>query len=249
MGLLSTVRQTLAPAARGTGTNVPGRGDDYGNIFTREATSQFTSALEGSLFVARHLPVVGGTNVAIAVQVAFVDTTPVLVLNNADAAKKYIPLYIRARVTAAGASTTSSEVSAEVDNINRVTSGGTSLAVNGVNTDASAPASNAIVTVGAITSPAAGARRKFVGSAIAKIAASPLFLVNDVLLMTFGAAASFVHQGNVIASDAAAPVATSHIPFAACVVQPGGSLVINMANVANAVTPPGFEWEAAWVEF
>lgn len=248
MGLLSGVRNTLVPAARGTGVNQNGRADDLGNIFTREATSQFTSALEGSLFVARHSPVVGGTGVAIAVQVAFVDTTPILVLQNGDAAKKYLPLYVRLRVTAAGASSTSSEVSAEVDNINRVTSGGTAIAVNGVNTDAAAPASNAVCTVGAITSPAAGARRKFVGSAVAKIAASPLFLVQDVILITFGGTPAFVHQGNVIASDASAPVAISHVPMPACVVQPGGSLVINQANVANAVTPPSYEAEVGWVE-
>jgi hypothetical protein len=252
MGLISGLRNTIIPA-KGTGTNQTLRVDDYGNLVNLQALpAGFTAALEGSLFVARNAPTVGGTGVALGIATTFVDTTPALVLTNAEATggKTYLPLYIRARITAAGSSSTSAEISAEVDNTNRYTSGGTSLTskINNVNAASGAPASVATLVVGAITAAAAGARRRFVGAAVAKIAASPLWIVQDVITVVFGGAAQFVQQAQVIASDAAAPVANSHIPMAACAVPPGGSFVLNWANIANATTAPSVEFEMAWVE-
>lgn len=253
MGLFSGVRSTGLPA-KGTGTNASGRVDDYGGLFTLQGLpASLTSALEGSLFVARNTPTVGGTGVALGINVAFVDTTPALVLTNNETAgtgKTILPIYIRARITAAGASSTSAEISAEVDNTNRFTSGGTSLTskISNVNAGASVSASVATLVVGAITAAAAGARRRFVGSAVAKIAASPLWIVQDVVTVTFGGTPQFVQQASVVASDAAAPAVNSHVPMAACAVPPGGSFVLNWANIANAVTPPSVEFEMAWAE-
>lgn len=235
-----------------TSGNNPVRVDSYGDVFTFEKSSQLAQAYEGSLFVARHAPAVGGTGVALGINVAFVDTTPALVLTNAEPAggKTYLPLYIRARITAAGSTSTSAEISAEVDNTNRYTSGGTALTTTIASTsaDVGAPVSNATLVVGAITAAAAGARRKFVGAQVAKIAASPLWLVQDVVLCTFGAAAQFAPAAVVVASDAAVPVVTSVLPFAACAVPPQGSFVLNWANIANATTAPSVEFEMAWIE-
>lgn len=252
MGLISGLRNTIIPT-KGTGTSQTSRYDDYGNSFTLEGTSGLTAALEGSLFVARNTPTVGGTGVALGINVAFVDTTPALVLVNNEAAggKTYLPIYIRARITAAGASSTSAEISAEVDNANRYTSGGTALTSKIFNANAGAspvPASLATLTVGAITAAAAGTRRRFIGSSVVKIAASPLWIVQDVVTVTFGGAAPFAQTAAVVASDAAAPVVNSHVPMAACAVPPGGSFVLNWANIANAVTPPSVEFEMAWME-
>lgn len=249
MGLISGLRSIALPA-KGTGTNQTIRTNDYGNVYTFEGTSQLAEALEGSLFVARNTPTVGGTGIALGINVAFVDTTPALVLTNADTLKTYVPLYIRARITAAGASSTSAEISAEVDNTNRFVSGGTSLTskINNVNPSSGAPASAATLVAGAITAAAAGARRRFVGAAVVKIAASPLWIVQDVVTITFGAAAPFAQTAAVVASDAAAPAVNSQVPFAACVVPPGGSFVLNWANIANAVTAPSVEFEMAWLE-
>lgn len=232
--------------------NVIARTTAFGDLFTLEATSQFTQAYEGSLFVARHAPAAGGTGVALGINVAFVDTTPALVLTNGEAAggKTYLPLYVRARITAAGSTSTSAEVSAEVDNTNRYTSGGTALTstINSVSADAGAPASLATIVVGNITAAAAGARRRFVGSAVAKIAAAPLWIVQDVVMVTFGAGAQLQQGAVVVASDAAAPAVTSIVPMPACAVPPQGSFVLNWANIANATTAPSVEFEMAWIE-
>lgn len=250
MGLMSGFRTAVQPA-KGTGTNQTVRTDDYGNMFVNEGLSpNLTSALEGSLFLGRHAPAVGGTGVAMGIVVTFVDTTPALVLTNGESAggKTYLPLYLRGRITAAGSTTTSSEIAVQVDNTNRYTSGGTSLNVAPTNPSASFPSSLATLEVGAITAAAQGSRCHSVGSAILKVAAAPLWLINDVILVTFGASTSFMHQSNAVASDAATPVVTAHVPLPACAVPPGGSLVGIVANVANATTAPSIEWEAAWIE-
>lgn len=251
MGLISGVRNTLLPT-KGTGTNQSLRVDDYGGLFSLQGLpAGLTAALEGSVFVARHAPAAGGTGVALGIVTSFVDTTPALVLTNAEATggKTYLPLYIRARITAAGSSSTSAEISAEVDNTNRYTSGGTALTSTIAPTNAvSGPASNATLVVGAITAAAAGSRRRFVGAAVVKIAASPLWIVQDVVTITFGGVPQFAQTAAVVASDTAAPTVNSHVPLAACAVPPGGSFVLNWVNVANATTPPSVEFEMAWVE-
>lgn len=234
--------------------NVTARADSYGNIYTNEhlPPGQYNAAYDGSLFVARHAPLAGGSGVAIGITAAFVDTTPGLVLTNGEAAggKTYLPLYIRLRCTAAGSTTTSSEVSVEVDNTNRYTSGGTSLTttIASVTADAGAPASNATLVVGAITAAAAGARRKFVGSALVKVATAPVWVINDVLTIVFGGAASFVGSQTLIGAATATPTNMIQLPFAACAIPPQGSFVLNWANVANVTTAPSFEHEMAWIE-
>lgn len=249
MGLVSGIRNTLLPA-KGNQTNQNLRVDDYGNLFAMQGLpASLTAALEGSLFVARHAPLAGGSGLAIGITAAFVDTTPALVLTNAETTggKTYLPLYIRGRVTAAGSTTTSSEVSVEVDNTNRFVSGGTSLtSLIACTNPANTTASKATLVAGAITAAAAGTQRRFVGSAIAKVQTGPDYTINDVLLLTFGATPQFTHQAQVI--GAGTTVETIHLPFAGCAVPPGGSLVLNFANVANVTTAPSFEFEVAWIE-
>lgn len=249
MGLISGVKSTLLPAKNGN-VNQNLRMDDYGNPFALQGLpASLTAALEGSLFVARHVPAAGGSGIALGITTAFVDTTPGLVLSNAESAggKTYLPLYIRGRITAAGSTTSSSEVSVEVDAANRFVSGGTSLTTTIANTNPlNTTASKATLVAGAITAAAAGANRRFVGSALAKVQTAPCYTVNDVLLMTFGSTPQFAHQAQVI--GAGTTVETIHLPFAACAVPPGGSLVLNFANVANVTTAPSVEFEVAWIE-
>lgn len=247
MGLISGVKNTLLPA-KNSNLNQYLRVDDYGNLI-QGLPASLMAALEGSLFVARHAPVAGGTGIAIGITAGFVDTTPALVLTNGESAggKTYLPSYIRARVTAAGSTTSSAEVSVEVDASNRYVSGGTALTSTIACTNpANTTASKASLVAGAITAAAAGTNRRFVGSVVAKVQSAPDFTVNDVLLMSFGAPPQFTHAANVI--GAGTTVETVHLPFAACAVPPGGSLVLNFADVANVTTAPSFEFEAGWYE-
>lgn len=249
--LASALRNKLLPSKNFNGYG-PLRGSDYGELFNVQALpANLTAAWEGSMWIAQATPAVGGTGVAMGIQTSFSDTANVaLVLSNGETAttgKDYLPIYLRGRITAAGASSTSSEISVQVDNTNRLSSGGTALGnihcVNPNNT----VASNAVVTTGAITAAAAGSQRRFVGQALLKVAASPLWLVNDVILVTFGGSAQLVHQSQAVQADAAAPVTTAHIPMPACNIPAGGSMTVHIANVANAVTPPSIAWEACWV--
>lgn len=247
--LASGITKSILPTKTGFANN-PLRVDDVGNLFTNEETSPLIAAAEGSLFVGRVAPAVSGTGVASGIVVTFVDTTPTIALVNGEAAggKTIIPLYIRGRCTAPGASSTSAEITIQADNTTRTITGGTALAINNVNPGATVPASLATLTVGALTAAAAGARKRNVGSAVLKIAASPLWIVQDVVLITFGAQPTFVTQASVVASDSAAPVVCAHVPMPATAIPPGGSLIGIIACIANAVTPPSFEWEVGWIE-
>jgi hypothetical protein len=254
VGLISLLRSGSALPTKGVGTNQTVRGSDYGDQFVLDVLRpDHTQAYEGSLFIARPTPAAGGTGTALGIQTTFSDTANVpLLLKNGEAAggKTYIPLYVRGRVTAAGQTTTSSEVSVEVDRINRYSSGGSSWTDgSGIyhgNPAATVAASLGTVYYGAVTAAAAGANRQFIGSALVKVQTAPCFTVNDVLLVTFGVPGSFTHVANVI--GAGSTVETIHIPMVACAVPPGGSLLLHLANVANATTPPSVEWELAWVE-
>lgn len=250
MALISGLRNTLLPAKQST-TNVVSRVDDYGGSFVIDSMlAPDTQALEGSKFVARAIPAVGGVNVVLgSFPTVFSDTLKLsLSLRNNEVAggKSYVIDYIRARCTAAGSTTSSVEARAEVDTINRYTSGGTALVVYKANPSTSASASLATAFSGDITAPAASVNRQHIGSCLVKKAAGPCLVVDETFLFTFGTI------GQQLPYVAAGPVATTMIaasyPFSSACVPAGGTFLFQLALIANATTPAGFEFEIGWAE-
>lgn len=250
MALISALRSALLPT-KGTGTNQTLRADDYGNQFVLDGLiAPQTQAYEGSRFSARAIPAVTGTGVALgSFTTVFSDTAKnalVLTNNEVTGGKTYVIDYVKARVIVAGSTTTSVEAAAEVDTTNRYTSGGTALVVYKANPSTSAPASLATCKVGDITSPAASANRQHVGQQLVKKCAAPVIVVDETFIFTFG------NVNTTAAAVTAGPVATTMIggsyPFPGAAVPPGGSFVFKLAHVANATTPPQYDFEVAWVE-
>lgn len=252
MGLISGLRNAagILPA-KGAGTNQTLRVDDYGNQFVNGSLIEpHTQALEGSRFSARAIPAVAGTGVVLgSFTTVFSDTAKqALVLTNNELAggKTYVIDYVKARVIAAGSTTTSVEAAAEVDTTNRYSSGGTALVVYKANPATTAPASLATCKVGDVTTAAASANRQHVGQQLVKKCAAPVIVIDETFIFTFG------NINQTAAAVTAGPVATTMIggsyPFPAAAVPPGGSFILKLAHIANATTPPQYDLEIAWVE-
>lgn len=250
MSLTSGLRNALLPTKQTT-TNVTARVDDYGGQFVIEGlAAAHTQAYEGSKFSARAIPAVNGTGVVLgSFTTVFSDTAKqALVLTNNEAAtgKTYVIDYVKARVIAAGSTTTSVEAAAEVDTTNRYTSGGTALVVYKANPSLSAPASLATCKVGDVLTAAASANRQHVGQQLVKKCAAPVIVVDETFIFTFG------NTNQNVAAVTAGPVATTMIggsyPFPAAAVPPGGSFIFKLAHIANATTPPQYDFEISWVE-
>lgn len=250
MSLISGLRNTLLPA-KSAATNVTGRVDDYGNPFVNEALTGYqVGALEGSKFVGRAIPAVGGVGVVLgSFTTVFSDTAKIaLCLTNGESTggKTYVVEYIKARVTVAGSTTTSVEAAAEVDTTNRYSSGGTALVVYKTNPAVAAPASLASIKVGDVTCAAAGTARHHLGQQLVKKCAAPVIVVDETFIFTFG------NVGQLNSYVGAGPVATTMIggsyPFPAAAVPPGGSFMFKLAHIANATTPPQYDFEISWTE-
>lgn len=250
MGLFSGVRSTGLPA-KGTGTNATMRADDYGNQFVLDGLlAPHTQAFEGSRFSARAIPAVAGTGVVLgSFTTVFSDTLKIalaLTNNEAVGGKTYVIDYIKARVIVAGSTTTSVEARAEVDTSNRYSSGGTALVVYKSNPATTAPASLATCKVGDVTCGAATANRQFIGHQLVKKCAAPVIVVDETFHFTFG------NVNQSVSTVSAGPVATTMIggsyPFPAAAVPPGGSFLFHLAHIANATTPPQYDFEIGWVE-
>lgn len=242
--------QTYQPSAVSENAAVIDRMSKYGDIFTMPVLNAAQAlAMEGGLFISRPTPAAGGSGTAMSIQTSFSDTNAALILRNGDSAKTYLPVYLKLRVTAAGASTTSSEISFQVDAISRYSSGGTSMTIYRSNPSSSAPASNATVNVGTVTAAAASASRQYVGSFLIRSAAAPAHIVNDVHHFYFGMNNANGYSKAASPSDTtAAPGTIFTWPVSACAIPAGGSLTVHIANVANATTAPSFEFELAWIE-
>lgn len=250
MTVISALRNTLLPT-KGTGTNATLRASDYGDQFVLSGLAEaHTQALEGSRFSARAIPAVAGTGVVLgSFTTVFSDTLKqALVLTNGESAggKTYVVDYIKARVIVAGTTTTSVEAAAEVDTITRTPSGGTSLVVYKTNPATTAPASLAAVKVGDVTTIAASANRQHVGQQLVKKCAAPVVVVDETFIFTFG------NVNQAVAAVTAGPVATTMIggsyPFPSAAVPPGGAFIFKLAHIANATTPPQYDFEISWVE-
>lgn len=250
MGLISGARSAMLPT-KGGSTAQTFRSDDYGHQFINDSLmAPHTQAYEGSRFSARAIPAVGGVGVVLgSFTTVFSDTAKIaLILTNGESSggKSYVIDYVKARVTVAGSTTTSVEAAAEVDTKARYTSGGTALVVYKANPSTSAPASLATSFSGDITCSAASANRQHVGQQLVKVCAAPVLVVNETFLFTFG------NLNQTISNVTAGPVATTMIggsyPFPAAAVPPGGSFMFKLAHIANATTPPQYDFEIGWVE-
>lgn len=218
------------------------RADSFGAIHSRSEVMAW--AEEGSYF--RACNATPGTGIAMGIQTAFSATANVLFLmRNGSATKKVIPHYIRLINTAAGATTTSSQLAIVLDNANRYSTGGTDLTTQVVNSN-SALAPNSVVDVlrfGAVTASAAVAARQ-VGRAGLKTQAAPCWTVGDEVRINF--------DPN---GDEDTPTITGAGPIAVArnfgpVVLGGQNhcLLLHMWNPANATTAPSWEIECAWWE-
>lgn len=144
---------------------------------------------EGSYFVTTNPTPGTGIVFTAAAQTAFSDTTPSLVVKNNDAASntnyKRLHLdYIKLLVTAAGTAGVALHVAMKVDNVNRYTSGGSSLSPVSPNSDWASALSVAQIWCGAITAPAAGPSARLIGRGCLRGA---IPVVNDQYILNFGA--------------------------------------------------------------
>lgn len=213
--------------------------DEFGVLHTRD---EIRGACEqGAYFKAMNAA--PGTGIAMGIQTSFSDTANVLaILRSTSPTKKIIPHYIRLIVTAAGASSTSARAALVTDAINRYVSGGTDL--NSAIVNANSGAGNTSVAdlkFGALTAAAASAKRQIANLAL-KTQAAPCWTVGDELVFRFGEGVD-----TQTLNGAAAVSITKHV--GPCVLAGNNhSLLLHLWNVANAVTPPSFEVEAAWWE-
>jgi hypothetical protein len=219
------------------------RTDSSGGVLVRCHSLAWTE--EGTYFRATNATL--GTGVAMGIQTAFSATANVLLLlRSGSATKRITPHYIRLINTAAGASTTSSNVAVVLDTANRYSSGGTDLTGNIANAISSvAPSGSAVDVLRFNCTAAAAVAARTVGRAILKTQAAPCWTVGDEVLLTFGDPALGVQAG---ALNGAASVAITK-NFGPCVLQgQNHCLLVHMWNPANATTAPSWEFEIAWWE-
>jgi hypothetical protein len=250
MGLISGVRAAILPA-QGTSTNQTLRADPYGNQFVNPGmVAPHTQAYEGSRFSARAIPAVTGVGVVLgSFTTVFSDTAKqALVLTNGESTggKTYVIDYVKARVIAAGSTTTSVEAAAEVDTIEPL------------RRPAARPSSSTRRTRHdrpRVARDVQGRRRHHRGRVREPAARRPA--AREEVRRPRDRRRRDVHlHVREHQPDAGGrhgrPVATTMIggsyPFPAAAVPPGGSFIFKLAHIANATTPPQYDFEIAWVE-
>lgn len=238
---IHTQVQTLPPSVSSDGVQKNIRGDKYGAPHVRSEI--FAWAEEGSYFRTSNATI--GTGVAMGIQTSFSATANVLFLmRNTSASKVVIPHYIRLVNTAAGASTTSSNIAIVTDTANRYSSGGTDLAAQIVNAATTTGASSSGVDLRYNCTAASAVAARTVGRAVLKTQAAPCWTVGDEVLLTFGE----VNGGGLgpLSGTATVSIQKSFGPVVL-----GGQnhcLLVHMWNPANATTAPSWEFELAWWE-
>jgi hypothetical protein len=159
--------------------------------------------------------------------------------------------YIRLICSAAGASTTSAHAVCSVDNGNRYVSGTASTpAPVSPNMDTGNlvlaqqyQTAVGVVQVGPLVASAATAAVRLAGRAVLRVAAAPCWIAFDELVIHFGdedlGEVQAVTPTTAIRSDVWMP------PI---IIGPQQTFLFQPYNVANAVTPPSFEYEVGWWE-
>lgn len=188
------------------------------------------------------------TGIAMSIQTSFIDTNGLVhIHNNAPSTVGFyvVPDYIKLIVTAAGATTTSSEYAIAIDDVNgRFSSGGSVLSSVPTNTKFLTQSNTTVIRAGALTLVAAGGNRKITNHGIVKIAAAPVFAVGDEILFSFLDPASAPYLSGAFLTTPG-KVGIQCRPVA---VGPQTCAILHVWNPANAVTPPSFEVEVAWHE-
>ncbi len=176
-----------------------------------------------------------GTGIAMGIQTTFSDTANVLLLLYNGGSKRFVMDFLKLICAVAGASTTSSHVAIKIDNKDRYTSGGSDLTLAQPD-GGSQPTTITKCKFGAITANAVGDVR-LVGRDTLKVVAAPCWAVNDQVTMSFG---TMGQQSGGIAAATAGKIPVAMGPV---IIPPGWSLLVHMANAANATTPPSWEVE------
>lgn len=211
----------------------------------RTVPNSWIEADEGRYFVATNPTM--GTGIAMGIQTSFSDTANVLcnIFNNAGTATTRIYLdYIRLIVTAAGSTTTASDLAIKLDSsgATRVSSGGSSLTPVSVLPGYDGKNSIAQVTFGAITGTTA-VNSNAVARIKLKTQTAPCWTVGDSVLIKFG-----VLDGQGFGNTSGSATLNIGLSAAPIIITPGGNCLFHMWNTANATTPPSFEVELGWWE-
>lgn len=230
--------------ADGSGVNTPSRTGSYGEAFTLPLGSGklYGYADEGSYFVTYN--VTDGTGIAghAAPVQADLSTKPLLHMYNGNATKRLYLDFVRIRMTAIGAGSSTTDFTAWVDNNSGTsrTSGGTLATI--VNpSPASATTSAAIVYFGAVV----GA----VGTGEVRVdhqrLRSTVSVVEDQYVFGFGDAGYGPATGGI--TMAGTGVVAIYTKFPPVIVPPGG----NFKLVKWATSQSGadsYEYTVGWVE-
>lgn len=199
------------------------------------------NALQGRSF--RALNPTMGSGIAMGIQTTFSDTANVLASISVPAGTVMILDYLRLICTAAGASTTSSDLAIVTDAIDRYSSGGTQLTAKGAH-QGNARIPSSLFFFGVVTAAAASAKRQLSRLRL-KTQAAPCWTVGDEVVVKFGAPANSIGLlSGTVASRfevETGPIICGH-PSAA------SSVLFHMFNTANAVTPPSWEVEFGYWE-
>lgn len=183
-----------------------------------------------------------GAGIAMGIQTSFSETANVLLLLYNGGLKRFVMDFLKLICTAAGASSTSAHVAVKIDNKDRYTSGGTDVLAEIKQPDGGdRPCTLTKARFGAITANAVQAAR-VVGRDSLKVAAAPCWAINDQVTMSFG---GMPQQAGGIAATTAGKIP---IFLGPAIIRPGWSLLVHLWNVANASTPPSWEFEAGGFE-
>ncbi len=145
----------------------------------------FQAADSGNYFVG--ITPTPGTGIIIGGSVqAFTETTPMLVVFNSNSAAVNIyPVYLRLRISVAGATDSAATfLTNTLDTGNRLSSGGTALTVANLNM-ASANSSKAVCTFGAVTATAATGARRVVSHSVVR--SLKIGVIHDTIAVNWGA--------------------------------------------------------------
>lgn len=236
--------QSLAPSSGADGVQKQARADRYGALHSRNELLAW--AEEGTYFKAL-ASATPGTGVAQAITTSFSATAVPLVMVNGSSTVSVIPHYIRLVNTAAGASTTSSNMALSIDTANRYSSGGTDISslIYCANTAMGPASALSTLRFGTVTATAAGGGTRYMANAALKVAAAACWTLGDEVLITFGDPAAGTQMGSMSTTTATGIVKNVGPVILGA---QNSSLILHLWNVANAATAPSWALELAWWE-
>jgi hypothetical protein len=199
--------------------------------------SSFGLGMRGPYFQARNAS--PGTGIAMSITTTFSSTAALMLLYN-NGGKTLILDFLRLICSAAGSTTTSSDLVIRTDAKDRYSSGGTSITL--VNVSGSGETTGVskcyfgTVVANAESSAIQQMRMRL------KIATAPCWVVGDEVLIAFG-------TNQPTYSAITGTTATKMVHWAPAIIVPSGSSVtFHMWNTANATTAPSWEFELNWLE-